>query len=513
MTVDIASLNALYRFTASGHMSVVKARSEEVFKFCELYRTFRLVSRANPDDLLLGDAVRFANRLRYRILTTPLPLNHPAVLGYSAAADALKRLSIASSSYNELKIPAERFASITRTIQSCVENPLWKSVEEEFRSDSGANIGFVIGQLSLVAAVREMLKRDQTRDARVITDTDLRGLEVFDRLYIFGPARWYQVFVFSAPRALDVRIVRYAHLKDQVTEGQVFVKLLKPSSRKALNSDSASVVVDTSIVDVDDPAPMEDTSWILRMAVGVGEDVSSQHDAVDRLDVMALVLEQEMAVLVSASDGASELVIDLREDGEALLRRVPTSNLEPGMAILLRTEGGGDFVVSAADRIMGGAAKELRQRQRWWKGRLRALVEEFGWERTIGQLRRAGSKIASQQNLRNWMSPRSIRTHRKRDFEAIFAVIGSGGSTDEYWNKMAKIDTAHRLAGFVIRKQLLRQMRNADLSPLQAYGRQDFALPGDVGGGSLAAIRITRIVPGTVESSASSVHRLFRLDD
>ena len=513
MTIETASLNALYRFAASGHISVVKARSEEVSKFCELYRLFRLVSKANPDDLLLGEAVRFTNRLRYRILTTPLPLNHPAVTGDNAAADALKRLSIASSSYDELKIPAERFASMVRTIQTCVENPLWRSVEEEFRSDSRANVAFVIGQLSLVAAVREMLKRDQIRDARVITDIDLRRLEVFDRVYIFGPARWYQEFVFSAPRALDVRIVRYAHLKDQVAERQVFVKLLRPSSRKALSSNSASVGVDTAVVDVDDPAPMEDTSWILRKAVGVGEDVPSQHDAVDRLDAMALVLEQQMAVLVSASDGASELVIDLREEAEAPLRRVPTSNLEPGMAILLRTEGGGDFVVSAADRIMGGVATELRRRQRWWKGRLLALVEEFGWEHTIGQLRSAGSEIASQQNLRNWMSPRSIRTHRKRDFEAIFAVIGSAGSADEYWNMMAKIDTAHRLAGFVIRQQLLRQMRNADLSPLQAHGRQDFALPGDMGGGSLAAIRIVRVVPGTVESSVSSVHRLIRLDD
>ena len=129
----------------------------------------------------------------------------------------------------------------------------------------------------------------------------------------------------------------------------------------------------------------------------------------------------------------------------------------------------------------------------------------------VDRLKTAGSKIANYQNLRNWMSPRSIRTLKKEDFDAIFRVIGLAEDADRYWSMMAVIDQAHGHAGTLIRRRLLEQVQSADLSPLQTEGRQDFELPGEVGGGGLTAVRIVAMSSEVVEAHPSAVHRLVEL--
>ena len=52
------------------------------------------------------------------------------------------------------------------------------------------------------------------------------------------------------------------------------------------------------------------------------------------------------------------LVIDTSEFGHVQVRRTPVDELEPGMYLLLRTAGGGDYIAPLADRLMGQRAAE-----------------------------------------------------------------------------------------------------------------------------------------------------------
>lgn len=90
-------------------------------------------------------------------------------------------------------------------------------------------------------------------------------------------------------------------------------------------------------------------------------------------------------------------------------------------------------------------------------------------------------------------------------------MIGLPDDVDRYWGMMAVIDQAHRHAGNLIRRRLLEQVKDADLSPLQTMGRQDFELPGEVGGGSLTAVRIVAVPSEVVQAHPSSIHRMFEL--
>jgi hypothetical protein len=232
-------------------------------------------------------------------------------------------------------------------------------------------------------------------------------------------------------------------------------------------------------------------------------------EAAEESEAKLLVLEQGLAMLVPASEQSAELVIDLRPEATKLVHRVRASDLEVGMAILVRTDGGGDYVVPAADQILAHRKQELRNAQQSWKHALRTVVRERGFGETVQQLKAAGSQIACDQNLRNWISPRSIRTMHLDDFAAIHRVIDSSGSLQELWTNMGIISTAHLRAGAMIRRRLLEQAQTADLSTLLRDGRMDLKLPGELGGAALTAIRITNIPRADVRVPWSAFHRLI----
>ena len=445
------------------------------------------------------------------MLSAPLPLCNPALIDAEATDLLFERVRLVGQWFGDLSEVSVSYASALEELRGTSENPLWSSVESDLGSGQGRSVGLLIKPARLVAAVRDSTAATR-RDLDVLTESQLRRAVSFDRLYVFGAGRWYPGFVFSAPRAPVVNIVRYGVLSDSPPDEAAFVKPMYRPNRVLFPLSAGKRFGRGFEIEADEVRPAFDLASLMRQAE-VGGGVEPGVTPSERVPVRVLFLEQDIAVFVSAAEGASELTVDLQEDADKLVHRVSAKSLEPGMAVLVRTEGGGDYIVAAADQIMGKEANELRWYQRHWKGRLRALAEEVGVVETVDRLKAAGSKIANRQNLRNWMSPRSIRTQRRNDFDAIFRVIGLTEEADRYWGMMSAIDTAHGRAGSLIRRRLLQQVKRADLSALQTEGRQDFELPGEVGGGSITAVRIVAISPEVVDVHGSAVHRMFELGE
>ena len=505
MTVA-AVVNRLYACAASASVGVMEVESKLVSRFCREHNALREASRENEGDPLLEEALRLSSQLRYRMLSAPLPLCNPSLIeAMDVLFDCIHRVG---QWYSDLSEVSARYAAALEDLRDSSENPLWSSVESDLGNGQGRTVGLVIKPARLVTAVRDATAATGG-GLEVLTESQLRRAVTYDRLYVFGAGRWYPGFVFSVPRAPIVKIVRYAVLSDSPPDEAAFAKPMYWPNRASFPL-SVGRRSDRAVrVTADEVLPEFDLASLMRRAEGDGTGTADTSS--ERVPARVLFLEQDLAVFVSAAEGASELTVDFGEDADKLVHRVAAARLEPGLAVLVRTEGGGDYIVAAADQIMGKEAKDLRWRQRHWKEQLRALVEEVGAAETIERLKAAGSKIANPQNLRNWMSPRSIRTLRRNEFDAIFTVIGHPEEADRYWGMMSAIDIAHGRAGNLIRRQLLQQVKNADLSPLQTEGRQDFELPGEVGGGSLTAVGIVAISPDVVEVHGSAVHRMFDL--
>ena len=254
-----------------------------------------------------------------------------------------------------------------------------------------------------------------------------------------------------------------------------------------------------------------DLAGTLKRAIS-SADLGGGNNESDRIPIRAILLEQDFVVFVSGDERATELVIDLEEETNKQVMRKSVDEIEQGMAVLVRSEGGGDFVVDAADRILRTDADKLREAQRAWKRLLQIKVSECGMTHTIELLRSAGSTIASEQNVQNWMSFRSIRTQNQSDFNAIFSVIGAPEKAQKAWEMMGRILSAHRRAGALIREQLLSEVKAADLTSLERDGKQEFALPGDVGGGAIIAHRVVSVSPEPIEMHPSALHQVIEPD-
>ncbi len=133
-----------------------------------------------------------------------------------------------------------------------------------------------------------------------------------------------------------------------------------------------------------------------------------------------------ISVSIEAGGNAQVRIIDLNETRISASVWFLSSQIERDMYILLRSAGGGDYVVPVADRLLGEHADELREMQQTWKARLRLLVKREGMDETVATLNRHGSRIASYQNIRNWMNDRSIATEDYEEFSAILEPVGLG---------------------------------------------------------------------------------------
>jgi hypothetical protein len=203
-------------------------------------------------------------------------------------------------------------------------------------------------------------------------------------------------------------------------------------------------------------------------------------------------LEGDQVVFLEAEQGATALVLDLEEAEDHRLARVATSDLTAGMYVLLRAAGGGDYIIPVADAQLGAQAEQLRAMQREWKARLREVVRRSSLFEVSVRLLDLRSRRADETNLRRWIWERSIRPNDRADFDAIMALIGLEAHSEQYWRAMERIDRAHLKAGQVIRRELLTQVRQADLSRLEASGSMEFEIPGVVAG-SLVACRVLMV--------------------
>jgi hypothetical protein len=205
----------------------------------------------------------------------------------------------------------------------------------------------------------------------------------------------------------------------------------------------------------------------------------------------------------------------LEEEPDERIGRILVTNIQPGTFILVRTGGGGDYIIPIADRILGAEAEKSRKYQSNWKKLLGEYVNSHGLLQTslnLIDLGYLGSKIANEVNVRNWLSPRSIRTQSYDDFFAIMKLIRLDSVANEYWVIMDLINNAHRKAGYKIRELLLEQVRDLDINQLHKLGKIEFKLSEDDDGG-ITAFRVVSVINNLITVPYSRIGQPFKLDN
>jgi hypothetical protein len=407
----------------------------------------------------------------------------------------------------------ERLATLVRQVQELsheTDSPFIQPLERLCRG--GGEFALVLRDIRMNVPVAGYLSRSPTlQNVRVVSAQQLRGARLCDVLFAIGPCGWFPEYVFFAPRAASIHVLSYQWIRDAWNPGPVFLgNSGSPHGKKCIHLLGVMPQVGGIGVRTD---PADILAGDLLPPLPNFSHAAAQSRPNDETVLARLChLSGHRAVFVAADEGATSLVIDASESGHAALRRMKLDELMPGYFILLRTSGGGDYIVPLADRILGAAATTRRAQQTEWK--VHAVLSarrQFGSTSRrelasliCGQLHARSLSQARPANVHYWISSKCIRPRKIEDFDAILMFAGIGDQSAELWAAMGEIDRAHRRAGHLIRRMLLRKIAETSLQQLERDGEMVFDL-GDHDGGTLSAFQITGIQAEEFEVPAERI--------
>jgi len=495
-----AEASSVYQCASDVSVRLLEAENTSVLAFAASVSDFKRSLGDDSTDLYWKNYLRTLKRCRFDMLAAAVAPDYPFVGQTALVARLREQLRSCDELYPTHAGAAGRVLDALQSVGPLPESPVIMAARDMQTSSPGGETAVVLANSRFVAPSHAFLDAvlEDEQVPTAIHYSELAELKTWERLYFVGRAWWFPRWVFTSPRSRDLVITCYAgldplRLRDDEAR---FSRFNRSNALVPLRAFSRAVqdkepTVAHPALDLDDLEPVVDWGG-LSAAVRERRFTGSQEEEVDAFPV---ALEHEWFVFVEDEDGASVHAIDLTaEENEERVRQVDVRDLEPGMFILLRTQGSGDFVVTIADRLLGPLAPSHRAKQAEWKGRLRHAVDTKGLTVVARELEERGCGIANPVNVHRWTSPsaRVIKTNKREDFEKILRYVGLGDAADEYWKALRKVTSAHLRAGRLIRQRLLEQVEQADLSALRRAGRATFHLK-EADGGALEAFRIVDV--------------------
>lgn len=492
-------------------------------RFCFALRRIERAIGEHAEDEYWRPFLRQLRRYRFELTAAPLPGNHLRLVGALDLPTLRAGLRQCHQVYPQLAQEAQAVLELAEEMSRSEANPMADFLLASNLWRTSGEVALLIKAAALLPLVeQELVSYPNLNRLSVLSVHQVKSTSTYERLIVLGPGHWYPESVFLVPRAREVVVAHYKWIWDTWNPTPIFPttdasqetiskfhtwELADEGVEESPTSSVADTGTDDDLLADVELLPVIDWKQlaVAHRAVPAAHDSAIQEVVEARL----VLLEGDWSVFLDAEEGSSTLVIDLEAEDEERVRRVPVMELVPGMYVLQREGGGGDLIVTLADRILGREADRVRTLQATWKSKLRSQVAQVSLAGVRRALQQAGSPLASEANIRHWMAERSIRTHDYQDFAAIMAVVGMAPQASECWQAMGALHRAHKRAGHEIRKRLLRLVATADLAALERQGRMHFELK-DVPSGGLTAWRVNDLAPEPIPISSHMVGEFFQ---
>lgn len=221
--------------------------------------------------------------------------------------------------------------------------------------------------------------------------------------------------------------------------------------------------------------------------------------------------EGEKGVYLREDSTVCEVKVGVSGDTRPCLGvdRIDSSECEPGMLLLLSTEGGGDMIPLVADMLLKDQAASIRDQQALWKARLKDQIERRGSAAVAAELREKGCVHANPVNLRVWSGPDSLGVDNlEENLPPILGLVGLAPRSDEIIEGIKMLRRVHKLAGRQLSWLLRRQLKNLDLRDVFLQGKQDLR---DKNGGPVKTVFMISSIEDPVQVPKSLTNRLVDL--
>jgi hypothetical protein len=485
--ISISEVSAVYTCSEKPQTESFRVDHVPAKRFFGAVRSYLRATADYRDDPFWLPLTRQLKRWRFDIGATPLPLKD--LVDEVSVASLSQRYEAATRLYPAMQPVLEEVVRHAAELSSCTDAPLVDRLRTCFNTgEESAHL--CMAETRLMPKVRKHLDAVALHEIRLLSPAQLRNVQTFGVLALIGSLRWYPAYLFSAPRAPKLVVIAYSWLSIKPPALTKFDARgeVQPNRESSLAS-QLNRSAESREYQFDDDfqnSTLEDATSFVSRALNPhiieGETTHAR----------AILLEGDVVVFLDADEGSSAIVIDLAEKGKRRVHRVPIGELQIGTFLLVREEGGGDYVIPVADQLLGNRAAELRRKQLEWKHLLSQRVISHGVDQTSHQLMELGGHRARPVNVRRWIWQRSIRPNDEADFVAIMSLVGRAPDARSYWDAMGLIDRAHMRAGQIIRRLLLAKVHESNLESLEQLGRMKFRLP-DAGAGNLVALRVMAI--------------------
>lgn len=500
----LESISRIYQCASNYDVNRHRVVYDELGQFSITLNAFHSQIGEHVDDVYWQEYFSELRRLRFSLCAAPELNDYRDDRIDEVRTILSNHLKLCYAIYPAFVESARNVLDALGIIQGDGRNPLLdKLIELTLPNLKSA---WVIKESRLIPDVEDVLELHPNLkpNLQIIHYSQLSSATCYDQLIIVGSPLWFPASVFTSPRASRLDIVQFNWMQDNWKIPTTFVANYRSAQTKRVTlreldaQYQAETPADTILINVD-------AQQVASIAA------RGEHTEYDEVDARCVIFEGETALFVDADQSSTIWIIDLEEREEERVRSIEVGELSLGTFVLVRTSGGGDYVVPIADQIMGAKAQFARAIQNEWKTLLGDYVAKHGLLSTSIELLNMGSGIANEVNVRNWISPRNIKTRSKKDFVAIMRLIGLDERSSEIWQTMEFISNAHRRAGFQLRKTLLMLIDEIPADQFRKQGEVELRLADDDEDAKLTAYRVEDILPDTYKVANSQIGVPFKL--
>ena len=460
---------------------------------------------------------RLLRQTRRLICNVPLPFDHPHLQFSSKAAQLdTHAVRLAAAADADRVDHLGQTAQLLARLAECGDDPLGDCVRDFLTLDDVREGIVIVSDRRFTDAVAEAMARRDVA-VQVGTEADLAGGGVHGSAAVVAPPRWLKPALLNAPRARNVALVHYRFFREEPTVipllyGPVMsTNVIRPVQKSAVFfSGAAQKNADKAAAEPVDLLTAEECSLGEEIRAAFPSFPSQGGRVRDEVQARAALLADGSHVLLPVDSDARILTVQARALPQVRIEQVSASSVDCGDYLVLRSKPHHQDLVERADVLLGSEADSLRATQRLWKDLL--------WERTgahlrgirgvADDLRRAGAQTA---NVAYWISDWCIRPRSRSDFAVVLRYLGITG-INETWERLRRIDSAHRSAGQRYAEDILRAATPKLVDCLLAAG-WCAVTPAGAGSETVVIARVEHLLPEALLVPLNALCRLRITED
>ena len=462
-------------------------------KFNEFYvSTFRFRNRLGDlrNDSYWVNFMRTILRYRYRCAVSPLPFSHQANLeGLNDFAQLREQIRDCDDVFPEYKVHANNLIELYKELSLSDVNPFSEKLEEVLNKFYQKNCAIILKSQSSYDYISGIFK--DNKYLKILKESEYRkSNRNYDVVIFLGHHSWYDHYLYTSIKSKNLVGICYDFIGGKQIEPLSF-------SHPLWNRNITSIKYETEKINLAkyvEDSPEDISNEIEIEYIQKNMDKKFGGTSEEQLNARLTHLAGGYISFLRNHIGVdtTQEVIDFSSEVSIMPKEV--KEILPGDYILLKTGADKVLTYEEANKLMGKNAEWYRDLQDEWKNKL--IEFDKNKPNALSILKQKGINL-SRSKYRGWMREDAIKPKDKNEFRILLEVIfdfnhkSDEKNINKYIDVMSEINSKHISAGSIVRKKILKLIKESDLSFLEQRGFQEFRLPDT--NASISVYRVLKI--------------------